>query len=422
MTNAPISQNPRVVKEADALSAAGYDVIVLFGQHAEWTRPLDRRILENAKWRGWPIEFWPNGVLPRIRRLALTVCASTFRILSKFSTAWPIAELAYSRLLPLQLWKATRQRADFYIGHNPQSLPVVAWAARYTGATYGFDFEDFHQGEISQDQMGTASNRLLTINESRYLRQARLITASSWGIAREVGRLHGLPEPVTVLNVFNWADRKQISSPVHMRGRQERLSLYWFSQIVSLDRGLQDVLHAMARLDEPVTLNIRGALTEEVKAELISIAQGYGIESWISFLEAISPECLVAAAAEHDIGLCLEVPTTPNKENCISNKMFIYILAGLAVVASNTRGHSDVLANSSDVGFLYESGDPDQLANIIKRLSRDRELLAQTKARALAAAEKRWNWEHESRTLVAAVDRVVLSARDVATKVGKYQV
>src|SRR5262249_41872769 len=99
VTNAPISQNPRVVKEADALSAAGYDVLVLFAQHAEWTRPLDRYILDQARWRGHAIEFWPSGTRRLIRRLILATRLSIFCFLSKFSMAAPIAELAYSRFL-----------------------------------------------------------------------------------------------------------------------------------------------------------------------------------------------------------------------------------------------------------------------------------------------------------------------------------
>ena len=139
VSNGPISQNPRVVKEADALSAAGYDVLVLFAQDTEWTRPLDQRILEKAKWRGRAIEVWPNGVQRRGLRILLKARLTIFRILSRFLKFAPIAELAYSRYLLEQLWLAVRAKASLYIGHYPQSLPVVAWAARLTGAKYGFD-------------------------------------------------------------------------------------------------------------------------------------------------------------------------------------------------------------------------------------------------------------------------------------------
>ena len=404
VTNAPISQNPRVVKEADALSAAGHDVFVLFAQHAEWTCPLDQRILDRARWYGRAIEIWPSGARRWICRIILATRLALFRMLSKFWMVTPIAELAYSRFLLQQLWPAIRVRADLYIGHNPQSLPIVAWAARLTGANYGFDFEDFHQGEILESETGAVSSRLLAVLEARYLPKASLITAASWGIAREVARVHGFAKPLTVLNVFKWADRVEMLPNSTNPTRRDRLSLYWFSQIVSLDRGLQDVIRAMGRVRAPVVLHIRGAATREVKSELMAIAQCCGVESRITFLEPVPPDELLASATEHDVGLCLEVPTTRNRDVCITNKMFLYMLAGLAVIASRTCGHAEVLEKSPTAGLLYQSGDLKELAGLIERLSLDRDLLTRTKTHALEAARERWNWERESRTFVAAID------------------
>jgi glycosyltransferase involved in cell wall biosynthesis len=407
VTNAPISQNPRVVKEADALSASGYDVLVLFAQSADWTRPHDQRILDRATWRGRAIEVWPGGTRRRFRRLVFAMRVSIFRILAKFSMVAPIAELAYSRFLSGQLWFAVRARADLYIGHNPQSLPVVAWAAHLTGAKFGFDFEDFHQGELPTSERNALSNRLLAAIEARHLRHARLITAASWGIASEVAKVHGFGEPLTVLNVFKWADRAQLLSTGVVWKKREHLSLYWFSQIISLDRGLQDVIQAMEYVREPIELHIRGAATAEVTSKLKTITQRCGVDSRVIFHDPIPPEDLLASATEHDVGLCLEVPTILNRDVCITNKMFLYMLAGLAVIASRTRGHADVLAISPDAGFLYEPGDAKGLATVIERLARDCDLLTRTKVGALTAARERWNWERESKVLVSAVARVV---------------
>jgi glycosyltransferase involved in cell wall biosynthesis len=83
------------------------------------------------------------------------------------------------------------------------------------------------------------------------------------------------------------------------------------------------------------------------------------------------------------------------------------MLAGLAVIASRTRGQSEVLAATPGVGFLYQPGDIEALASIIERLANDRALLASTRQAALEAARSRWNWELESRALVAAVDAVL---------------
>jgi len=115
--------------------------------------------------------------------------------------------------------------------------------------------------------------------------------------------------------------------------------------------------------------------------------------------------------------LSLEMPKSINRDVCITNKIFVYMLAGLAVIASRTRGHCNVLTETPDVAFLYESGDADALAAIIERLATDRGLLARMRRHALEAACSRWNWELESRELVNAVDAVlnvrVSSAREI---------
>ena len=268
-------------------------------------------------------------------------------------------------------------------------------AARLTGAKYGFDFEDFHQGETPLGEPSAPVNRLLAALESRYVPKTSHLTAASWGIASKVAAMHGIAEPHTVLNVFNWADRTQLPcaqpEPIHLWP----LSLYWFSQIVGLDRGLQDAIQALAYVGEPVVLHIRGAATAEVKSHLVTLARRCGVDSQVAFHEPVAPEELLASAVAHDIGLCLEVPVTINGDNCISNKMFIYLLAGLAIIASRTTGHVQVLTRSPGIGFLYEPNDIRGLAAVIARLARDQKLLATTKAQALEAVRRRWNWERK---------------------------
>ena len=150
-------------------------------------------------------------------------------------------------------------------------------------------------------------SRLTAALEDRYLRAASFTTAASWGIADEVAKTTGLPAPTTVLNVFPWSDRVGLPAS-RPRPSNAALSLYWFSQIVSLDRGLQDAIRALGSAREPVTLAIRGVATTEVKSKLLTLARSCGAEERITFLPLIHPDGLLASAGDHDVGLCLEVP------------------------------------------------------------------------------------------------------------------
>jgi glycosyltransferase involved in cell wall biosynthesis len=409
-----ISQNPRVVKEADALAAAGYDVVVLFLQHFEWARAVDRRILERAKWRADIVEVFPS-IGGRLRRAISALQLLLFRWFCRWTMRFPVAELAYSRYFSPLLRRAIRQRSDLYIGHYTGSLPVVALAARWTGVKFAFDFEDFHRGEVRAGEAENLSARLIAALEDRYLPAASFVTAASRGIAEGVAHTTGLAAPTTVLNVFPWSDRANLPASKPRRPNAF-LSLCWFSQIVSLDRGLQDVIGAMAVMRERAELHIRGDNLGRSIEFLQRLAKQKGISERIHFHAVVPPEELLASVAEHDVGLCLEVPATPNRDVCITNKIFICMLAGLAIVASRTRGHTDVLNAAPEIGCLFDSGDVQALATVLDRYVVDRSLLERTKAAALAAARDRWNWECESRIVVGAVDRLLSEAHDVARR------
>ncbi|MFN7860877.1 MAG: glycosyltransferase, partial [Pseudanabaena sp.] len=75
---------------------------------------------------------------------------------------------------------------------------------------------------------------------------------------------------------------------------------------------------------------------------------------------------LLSRIAEHDIGLALEIPYCFNKQFTISNKLFQYLQAGLAIIATNTEGQSEFLSRYPEVGPLIPSNDPIALANAIK--------------------------------------------------------
>jgi glycosyltransferase involved in cell wall biosynthesis len=402
-----ISQNPRVVKEADALAAAGYDVVVLFLQHFEWARAMDRRILERAEWRADIVEVFPS-IGGRLRRAISALQLLLFRWFCRWTMRFPVAELTNSRYFFPLLRRAIRQRSDLYIGHYAGSLPVVALAARWTGVKFAFDFEDFHRGEVGAGEAENLSARLIAALEDRYLPATSFVTAASWGVADSVARTAGLPPPITVLNVFPWSDRARLASPIP-RPPNRHLSLYWFSQIVSLDRGLQDVIGAMTLMCEHAELHIRGDDSAGSIESLRHLAEERGVAERVHFHPIVPPEDLLASAAMHDVGLCLEVPATPNRDVCITNKIFVYMLAGLAVVASRTRGHTDVLNATPGIGLLYDSGDIYALAAILDRYAADRTLLTRTKAAALEAAQTRWNWEQESKIIVETVDRLISS-------------
>jgi glycosyltransferase involved in cell wall biosynthesis len=409
ITSATICCNPRVVKEADALSEAGFAVRVVASQHAGWAAEWDAQLMASRPWKLDAVRWdYSNGEAKRIR-LASGIRQQGFALIARASNGWGTAERAYSRLFNEELRLAILERADLFIAHNPQALPVAAAAAKRFGVDFAFDSEDYHQGEFTEEQQGSIRFRLLSYLEPKYLPKCAYVTVPSQPIAEALVERYGIPLPTIIHNVFPWSDRSTLDGQVKDRQRNG-LSLYWYSQVVGLDRGLQDVIRALPLLSGEIRLHLRGRVSGEVETELLRLASEHSVADKIVFHQTVPPTELLSRTAEHDVGLALEQEVNENKKLTVSNKAFFYMLAGLAVAATDTPGQRGVLQTCPDAGFLYSPGDYRVLAAGLQRLVNSPALLHAARAAALKAARERWNWERESQQLISLVSGVLRQA------------
>src|SRR5712664_4131585 len=61
------STNPRLVKEADALAEAGFDVHVVYAHWADWAAETDRELLASRRWKWSCVGGSPRGQAARYR-------------------------------------------------------------------------------------------------------------------------------------------------------------------------------------------------------------------------------------------------------------------------------------------------------------------------------------------------------------------
>jgi glycosyltransferase involved in cell wall biosynthesis len=159
-----------------------------------------------------------------------------------------------------------------------------------------------------------------------------------------------------------------------------------------------------------VDIHLRGEPLPSYEPTLRALASSLDIADRVHLLPPAPPGELVALAQRHDIGLALEEPISRNREVCVTNKLFTYMLAGLAVAATDTAGQRGILAGRPDVGFLYRSGDVEGLADGLRRLLEVPGALARARGAAWRAAVERYCWEIERERLVVHLTR--RAARD----------
>jgi hypothetical protein len=121
---------------------------------------------------------------------------------------------------------------------------------------------------------------------------------------------------------------------------------------------------------------------------------------------------MVELAQGYDVGLSLEQHWPLNRELCLTNKAFIYILAGLAVVFTNTAGQRHLASELREGAYIYEQGDVASLAAALRRWADDRDRLQRAKETSWLAAQRRWHWEHhEERGRLLSIIRNAIAER-----------
>lgn len=396
------STDPRLVKEADALVEAGYSVHVIAAYWSAWAVEGDRQLLSS---RSWTCEF-VGGDPHRSRPvyLATRIRYRAGRALQSLSASSPPPLWMVARVAPTLRARAMRTPADMFIAHGVAALPAAAAAARHFRAKAGYDAEDFAPGMRAFAEPMSPDDPIVRI-EARYLPACDYVTASSPGISCAYERTYGIPRPTTILNVFPRCQRP--------RTRSERcegpISVYWFSQTIGPDRGLEDAVRAVGLLGrQDVRVILRGSCQVGYDTHLYALAAHAGLHPEQLSCENPAPsDDMVRLSADHDIGLALEPGWGRNNQLALSNKIFTYLLAGNALVGTATPGQAPLLESLGTAAEMYHPGDLEALAVRLRHYIDNGNALMQARHRAWEWGDRVYNWDVEKEKFLSVVGRVL---------------
>src|SRR5262249_55542032 len=123
--------------------------------------------------------------------------------------------------------------------------------------------------------------------------------------------------------------------------------------------------------------------------------------------DLVPNEELLSRVAEHDIGFAGEMKYCRSRDLTVTNKILYYLLAGLAVVASDTAGQREVAKQASGAVLLYPSGDASTLAAHINELLESQKKLEGAKTAALRAAMKTFCWDRQESTMLRSIGEAI---------------
>ena len=400
ITSSQPSTNPRAVKEAISLIENNFKVYFVYNITTPWASFLDQQILLK-----YPKINWINSAGSYNQNRLLQIY---YRLRRKFySTLYLIFNLNYfldrSLILFMQeLYKvALTLHFDLIIAHNLGTLPVAVKLSKALSKPIIFDFEDFHRGEF--DLNSIESKKVIKIEDAN-IKSVLSLTSASPEISEHYSKLFN-KKVLTVNNVFQsfYAIDKVVSLP------KLPLKLFWFSQCIGKKRGLETIIEAMSYFSSnEITLTLLGSSSTLTKTYFYDIMELHNLNTeQIIFMNPVSEKEIVFVASQHHIGLASEYSHNLNRDLCLTNKIFMYLLAGNAVILSDTLSQKSFLGENPGIGSIYGQNNVHELTSVLKSYLNDAELLQLHRQNALDLSRTKYNWDIEKHQFLANVKSVL---------------
>ncbi|TWR25196.1 glycosyltransferase family 4 protein [Mucilaginibacter pallidiroseus] len=395
ITTGQPTTNPRLIKEAELLDSLGYKVNVIYAFYQNWATKFDSEITGRSSVKyilcgGDPLNMKAIYWVSRVRqKLAL-------KLYGIFRRSY-IAENAISRTHAEALALAKKIKSDVYIAHNLGALPAAVIAAKANGAKVGYDAEDMHSAQFNSfANKGYLLNKYI---EEKYFPLVDSFTAASPLIAANYQQVYPYLRPLIVNNVF---PSREVPTR-QPKSKTSPLKLFWFSQTIGGDRGLEEVIVAMGLMNKDIELHLLGSCTSNYRETLYSLAQANNLAAdRIHIHEPMSPGKLLAFTAHFDIGLATETGITLNRDICLTNKIFTYLQCGLPIIASDTQAQQQFINTYPKSGMCYPKGNATALMAAVDTFESNRELLEQCSHYNYQLGQTTLNWDNESRAFLSA--------------------
>jgi len=282
--------------------------------------------------------------------------------------------------------------ADVYHSHDLNTLYIGAMCKKKgpgTRLVY-----DSHELQTERNRMTKWWRRWAAWNERRWLpyADAMIVASPSWiDINR---RKYGkVPDPS--VSIINTPELVSITEPRNLRGEldiPDEAPILLYQGSIQENRGIEPAIDAISLLPQAVLVVIgygyhRPTLEADVRKR--------GLTDRVKFFGPIPNDELLDWTAAADIGLCNIVNSSLSYHTSLPNKLFEYIIAGIAVIGSDSPEIGRIVREEG-VGEVADPIDPESLAAATRTILSD---LDRYRAATRAAAQK-YNWGVEEQKLL----------------------
>jgi len=395
-------QDIRVAKEADALQAAGHDVILLcYRGEGE----PERELIDGVEVLRRPLRGTYDGLrnAPRGGKYLLTrIHQPWLSAIEEVVTAEGVDAL-HPHDLPLV---KTALRAG-----ERHDLPVVAdLHENWPEAVRQYRMSDTWQRFLRQpayllSRVATPIPRLKRLERYCVQRADRVITVAEEARRHYVSDCEADPDRVTVVsNTVKLANFDP--AKVEPAGYDSEFVLAYVGSLGGKHRGLGSVIDAMPEILEAIP-NARllivgsGPTYESLlrrRCRKNDVADRVTFTGWVEFEEVSR---YIAAA-----DVCL-VPhrSTPHTETTLPHKLFQYMALRKPVIVTDVTSLARIV-NETRSGLVVPPADPEAMSVAVKRLYANPNRTAEFGANGRRAVETTYNWEADAARFTELYDRL----------------
>jgi glycosyltransferase involved in cell wall biosynthesis len=382
--NAPVPSDRRVWNESRALTAAGWQVVIVSPQgRRRCTEPYE--VLEGIEIHRYPLRPSDGGAVGYLREYGQAM--------------WRIRRLV-RRL-------ARTQRFDIVHACNPPDfLLLAALPLRRRGARFVFDHHDLVP-ELFRSKFGDGKRALLravTAAERLAFRRADVVLATNDSY-RRVAIERGGKRPEDVFVVRNGPDLERFQpaepDPGLRRGRKHLIA---YLGIMGSQDGVDHAVRALAwlreRRDDWHAVFIgEGDVLDDMRA----LADELGLGDSIEFAGWRGDRDIRRILSTADV--CL-APDPPSPLNDVSTMIKIpeYLAMGCPVVSYDLH---ESRVSGGEAALYAKPGDPAALGRGVLELLDDSARRERMAAIGRARVERELAWEHSSSVLLAAYARAL---------------
>lgn len=167
----------------------------------------------------------------------------------------------------------------------------------------------------------------------------------------------------------------------------------------ALNRGLEQLTESARYLPKNVEINFRAIRDPLVESRIEKVIKKYALQNQVKILEPVPMDEMVQAAKDFDIGVVPYIPFHTDYLLCTPNKLFEYMMAGLALAVSDLPVLRYFVTRNKN-GVLFNPRSPKSIAKAINALMADPVKLGKMKQNSLESVKK-LNWENEQEKLIS---------------------